>query len=176
MLECFYPDEYQESTYGIDFEALQKEGYKAILFDIDNTLVPHGAPADEKACALFLKLHDMGFGCMMLSNNKEPRVKTFCEKVGAGYIYKAGKPNPTSYLRGMKLLDADTSNTVFIGDQIFTDIWGAKKAGIRTILVKPIHPKEEIQIVLKRYLEKIVLHFYLKKEKKQSKGESGNEH
>lgn len=53
-------------------------------------------------------------------------------------------------------------STVFIGDQLFTDVWGAKRAGIPNILVKPIHPREEIQIVLKRYLEKIVLYFYRK--------------
>ena len=62
----------------------------------------------------------------------------------------------------------DLDRTIFIGDQLFTDIYGAKRAGIRTILVKPIHPKEEIQIVLKRYLEKIVLHFYQKEEGKNS--------
>lgn len=62
-------------------------------------------------------------------------------------------------------LERNTGNTVFIGDQLFTDIWGAKNAGLRNILVKPINPKEEIQIVLKRYLEKIVLHFYTKEEK-----------
>ena len=60
-------------------------------------------------------------------------------------------------------------NTLFVGDQLFTDIWGAKKAGICTILVKPIDKKEEIQIVLKRYLEKIVLYFYEKE--KSEKGE-----
>lgn len=60
-------------------------------------------------------------------------------------------------------MGTDRTNTVFIGDQLFTDVWGAKRAGIRNILVKPIHPKEEIQIVLKRYLEKLVLHFYNKK-------------
>ena len=54
-----------------------------------------------------------------------------------------------------------------MGDQIFTDVYGANRTGIRTILVKPIHPKEEIQIVLKRYLEKIVLFFYRRKCQKQ---------
>ena len=49
---------------------------------------------------------------------------------------------------------------MFVGDQLFTDVWGAKKAGITTYLVKPIHPKEEIQIVLKRYPEKLILWFY----------------
>ena len=66
--------------------------------------------------------------------------------------------------KAMELLGTDCSNTVFIGDQLFTDIYGAKRAGIRNILVKPIHPKEEIQIVLKRYLERIVLYFYRKEE------------
>ena len=57
----------------------------------------------------------------------------------------------------------EKEQVVFVGDQIFTDVLGAKLAGIFSILVQPIHPKEEIQIVLKRYLEKIVLHFYKKK-------------
>ncbi len=173
VLRQFYPDEYKESTYSIDFEALRKEGYKAILFDIDNTLVPHGAPADERAKQLFDRLHSLGYRCMMLSNNKEPRVRSFCEEVKAGYIYKAAKPRRACYIKGMKMLKADTTNTLFIGDQIFTDIWGAKRAGIRTILVKPIDKKEEIQIILKRYLERIVLFFYLK-EYKRAENRHGN--
>ena len=60
----------------------------------------------------------------------------------------------------MDLMGTTPENTLFVGDQLFTDVWGAKRAGIYSILVKPIHPKEEIQIVLKRYLEKIVLFFY----------------
>lgn len=165
MLKQFYPEEYLESTYVIDFEQLYEEGYRGLLFDIDNTLVPHGMPADERAIALFKRLHSLGYTCMMLSNNKEPRVKSFCDMVDCQYIYKANKPGRACYEKGMERMGTDTSNTIFIGDQIFTDIWGAKNAGIRTILVKPIHPKEEIQIVLKRYLEKIVLYFY----KKQSR-------
>ncbi len=73
----------------------------------------------------------------------------------------------------MGLLETDISNTIFVGDQLFTDIYGANRANIRTILVKPIHPKEEIQIVLKRYLEKIVLYFYRKECEKQKKIEKG---
>ena len=58
-------------------------------------------------------------------------------------------------------------NTIFVGDQLFTDVWGANLTGIYSILVKPIDPKEEIQIVLKRYLEKIVLFFYLREQKRK---------
>ena len=63
-------------------------------------------------------------------------------------------------------MGTDKRTTVFVGDQLFTDVWGAKKAGIHAILVKPMHPKEEIQIVLKRYLEKIVLRSYKKQNRK----------
>ncbi len=163
MLEAFYPDNEIESAYAIDYEALYRQGCRGIIFDIDNTLVPHGAPADERAVQLFQRLHGMGFETLLLSNNKEPRVKMFNEGVGSRYIFKAGKPARAGYERAMELMGTDKDSTVFVGDQLFTDIWGAKKAGIATWLVKPIHPKEEIQIVLKRILERVVLYFYHKK-------------
>lgn len=166
MLEIFYPGEYLDSTYEINFERLYQEGYRGIIFDIDNTLVPHGAKADERAMALFARLKGLGFQCCLLSNNKEARVKMFNDDVQVQYIYDAHKPSVRNYQQAMKLMHTDESNTIFVGDQIFTDVYGANRAGIRTILVKPIHPKEEIQIVLKRYLEKIVLFFYKRKQKK----------
>ena len=131
--------------------------------------MPHGAPADERACALFAHLKELGFQCMLLSNNKEPRVKMFNDAVHVSYIYKAGKPKPGNYRKAMQEMGTDATNTIFVGDQIFTDVYGANLAGIRTILVKPIHPKEEIQIVLKRYLEKIVLFFYERQQKKNER-------
>ena len=98
---------------------------------------------------------------MLLSNNKEPRVKMFNDAVKVKYMHKAGKPKPSGYRKAMEAIGCDTSNTIFVGDQIFTDVMGANLAGIRTILVKPIHPKEEIQIVLKRFLEKPIIACYL---------------
>lgn len=167
MLEQFYPKEYLDSTYIIDFEKMYEKGYRGIIFDIDNTLVPHGEPADERSIFFFQHLKKIGFKSVLLSNNKEPRVKMFFDDVEADhYIYKAGKPSPKNYQKAMELMGLDTSNTLFIGDQIFTDVYGANLAGIYSILVKPMHPKEEIQIVLKRYLEKIVLRSYEKSLKK----------
>ena len=169
MLKTFYPDDYVASTYVIDFEKLYKDGVRGLIFDIDNTLVPHGAPADERAIKLFQRLKKIGFHCCLISNNKEPRVAKFNEPIQVDYVYDAHKPSTKNYRKAMKIMGTDTSNTVFIGDQLFTDVWGAKRSGIQSILVKPIHPKEEIQIVLKRFLEKIVLYFYLKNKKKVEK-------
>ncbi len=165
MFEMFFPDEYVASTYVIPFEKLYQEGYRGIIFDIDNTLVMHGAPADERAKKLFARLKELGFECCLLSNNQEPRVKMFNEDVKVNYIFNAHKPSIVNYEKAMTLMGTDKSNTIFVGDQLFTDVWGAKRTGIRNILVKPIHPKEEIQIVFKRKLEKIVLFFYKRSKK-----------
>ena len=142
MFEMFFPDRYVASTYVIDFEKL------------------YGAPADERAIALFERLKKIGFKCCLISNNQELRVKMFNEKIQVDYVYDAHKPSTKNYKKAMEIMGTDTTSTVFIGDQLFTDVWGAKRTGISNILVKPIHPKEEIQIVLKRRLEKIVLYCY----------------
>lgn len=160
MFQRFYPDNEADNAYDIDYEGLYGKGYRGVIFDIDNTLVPHGAPADERAVALFDRLRGIGYRTCALSNNKEPRVKSFCDRVGSRYIFKAGKPGRAGYERAMAHMETSPADTLFVGDQLFTDVWGAKRAGIVTYLVKPIHPKEEIQIVLKRKLERIVLYFY----------------
>lgn len=162
MFETFFPDEYVDSTYVIPFEELYEKGYRGVIFDIDNTLVPHGAPADDRAVRFFERLEKIGFSSCLLSNNREARVRMFNREIGTNYIYNAHKPSVKNYHRAMEIMGTDRDTTLFVGDQLFTDVWGARKSGLYSILVKPINPKEEIQIVLKRYLEKIVLYFYRK--------------
>ena len=166
MLEQFYPDDYLDSTYIINFKEYYQRGFRGVLFDIDNTLVPHGAPADERAKKLFEELRGLGMQYCLISNNQLPRVKPFADEVQAYYIENAHKPSRKSYQKAMEKMGTDVTNTLFVGDQLFTDVYGAKRTGIKSILVKPIHPKEEIQIVLKRYLEKIVLFFYRRRKRK----------
>lgn len=171
MFNTFYPDEYYDSAYSIDFEKLYRDGYRGVIFDIDNTLVPHGAPADERSIVFFDRLKELGFEATLLSNNKQARVAMFNESVGVHMIWKANKPSARGYIEAMKLMGTDITNTIFVGDQLFTDVWGAKNAKIRTFLVKPMNPKEEIQIVIKRRLEAIVLFFYLRKNRMKTRDE-----
>ena len=163
MFSIFYPNEYYDSTYSINFGTYYNKGYRAVIFDIDNTLVEHDAPIDDRAYKLIDKLKNIGYNVCFLSNNDEQRVSEFNKTVGANYIYKAGKPSPKGYRKAMEQMGTNETNTLFVGDQLFTDIWGANNAGIRSILVQPIAKHEEIQIILKRIPEKLVLHFYLKK-------------
>ena len=95
-------------------------------------------------------------------------VCSFAGQVGSDYIYKGRKPKRSGYRQAMRRMGTGERSTMFVGDQLFTDVYGARRTGIYSILVKPINPKEEIQIVLKRYLEKIVLWFYVRRQEKNS--------
>ena len=89
MFQNLYPKEEQESVYTLDYESLFERGYRGIIFDIDNTLVAHGAPATDDAIALVARLRKMGFSVCFLSNNDKQRVGEFCKPMDAVYIFKA---------------------------------------------------------------------------------------
>lgn len=152
----FFPKRYYDKKEDIPIEKYYEQGYRGILFDIDNTLVPHDEPVDDAARAFVKRLKELGFGICLISNNDEERVRTFADPLEVEYVYKAWKPGKHGYLEGMKRLGTNTENTLFVGDQIFTDIWGANNAGIFSVLLNPINPKEEIQIILKRIPEQFV--------------------
>ena len=169
MFQFLYPTEYCSSTYSIDFQSYYDKGYRGVIFDIDNTLVPHNAMNDERSLALLEELRRIGFSICFVSNNKEPRVKNFVDELhidglpDAQYVYKAGKPKKDGYLQGMRIMGTKRKTTLFVGDQLFTDIWGANNARLHSILVKQIDKHEEIQIILKRILERPLIWWYLKK-------------
>lgn len=107
MFKTFYPDDWQASAYVIPYEELYRKGYRGLIFDIDNTLVPHGAPADGRAVKLFQRLRDTGFSTCLISNNQEPRVKPFADRVGSRYVYNAHKPSTKNYIRAMEMMGTD---------------------------------------------------------------------
>ncbi len=158
FLEHLYPDSVTASVYALDWEGLSAR-YGAVIFDIDNTLVPHGAPADEQAVRLFSRIHSLGMKTLLVSNNREARVKPFAEALETAYVHKAGKPKKKGYDRAVGKLGMKPERILFIGDQVFTDIWGANRAGMHTVLTEPVDPStDEIQIVVKRWFEKPFRH------------------
>lgn len=167
MFKKFYPTKEVNSVYDIDYDSLYKQGYRGLIYDIDNTLTEHDAPATKEIKELIQRLKNMGFKICLLSNNDEERVKMFNKDIKVSYIYKGGKPSIKGYVKAMELMGTDKKNTIFVGDQLFTDIYGANRTGIASYLVNPIASHEEIQIVLKRYLEKIVLYFYYRSLRKK---------
>ena len=156
MLAKFKPDIEASSVYEVDFDRLFDEGIRGLIFDIDNTLVAHDAPCNEKSDELMSKLLNKGFKIFILSNNDEDRVKLFVENIKIDYIHKAGKPSVKNYDAALEKMDLKKEETVAIGDQLFTDCLGAKNAGIKFIKVGIIDKKEPPHIKLKRILEKPV--------------------
>lgn len=169
MFKNLYPDEYLDGIDSIDLEMYYNQGIRGIITDVDNTIVPHGAPADQHAIDWFKKVRDMGIDTCIISNNDEPRVQPFADAVGSKYIFDAHKPSTKNYKRAMELMGTDTKSTLFVGDQIFTDIWGANKSGVQSVMVKLIDKHEEIQIVLKRIPEKFIMWRWRRKLEKESK-------
>lgn len=169
MFKKLYPTVYVESAYTVDFSKLFNKGYRVLILDIDNTLVEHGAPPDDRAVAFFDELRKIGFKTCIISNNHEPRVKSFADIVKSDYIYEAGKPGTKSYIEAMRRCGGNFDDTLFMGDQLFTDIYGANRSKIKSILVKPIKIDPEIQIKLKRLGERIVMPFYKAYAKKNPK-------
>jgi len=160
MLEAFYPYEYVESVFSIDYNKLYNKGYKGIIFDIDNTLVHHGEDSTNEIDKLFQTIHGIGLKTLLLSDNSEERVKRFLKNIDSLYICDAKKPNVTGYLRAIEMLNIKKEEAVFIGDQIFRDIYGANRCGIDNILVKYMRYENEIKIGIRRNIEKIILRLY----------------
>lgn len=157
MLKKYFPYEYCKSVYGIDFAKLWQKGYRAIIFDVDNTLVHHGDDADERAEKLFRRLHRMGFRTLLLTDNDEERTLRFNKNINTLYICDAGKPEPEQYINAVKMLKVRKEQTIVIGDQMFRDILGANNASLASIMVKYITDGSEKWLGWHRYLEYFML-------------------
>ena len=168
MFEFLYPKEYLKSVYDISLDKLTKLIIDTIIFDIDNTLVPYWIKEpDNKLKGFFSGLQKNGIKLGILSNSKENRSKVFCKNIKLPYVYRAKKPGTSGFYRIIDRLGSKKEKTMLVGDQIFTDVWCANKAGAYSVLVKPISKKDELLTAPKRPFEKIILKSYLKKRGKE---------
>lgn len=169
MFRLFYPSEYAKDVFQIDYEMLYQKGIRGILFDIDNTLVHHGEDATPEVEELFRQIRAIGLKTLILSNNTEERVRRFLKNMDVPFVCDADKPRPQGYLKGMELLKTTKEQTLVIGDQIFTDILGANRCGLASILVQFLRLPEESHIGKRRQLERLILAFYKRNRSLQNK-------
>lgn len=168
MIKKLFPKEYKQSIYNIDYKALKERGVKALFFDLDNTVAPYDVARPDSAAGELLRgLVGQGFAVCLLSNNGKERVSRFNEGIGVGVVWSAKKPLLFGMKKALALTGAAASEAVMVGDQIFTDVWGANRAGIYSILVKPVSNREEFFVKLKRGFETMVINAYLRSSKEQ---------
>lgn len=164
VFSCFYPDFYEESVYSIPYDKLLKKNIKTLIFDVDNTLMPHYIPSpDSKLIRLINRLKKQGFKICILSNGSKGRVEIFVQHLSVDYIYRAKKPLLSGINRALEITGALPEEACIIGDQLFTDILVGKRKKVYTVLVKPISERDEWFVKWKRIPERFILNSFRKR-------------
>lgn len=163
-LENMMPDEYVTSIEQIDLDRLWRVGCRLILTDLDNTLVPWNHPSvPDKLSGWLQNALDRGFEVCIVSNNHGPRVAAFARRVQLDFVAGARKPRPTAFVEAMHRHGRVATETVMIGDQLFTDVQGGNRAGLYTILVVPIDRNEWWGTKMVRTAERVVMRILVRR-------------
>lgn len=151
----FTPTRAYSSILKVTPKVLDEMGVSALILDIDNTMTTHDNPVPIEGLFEWLDvMRSHGIKMMIVSNNHVPRVTPFAELLGLDFIPEGAKPLPTGYKRAAEKLGVPKEKICTIGDQLFTDILGAKTFGIKSILVPPIEPEKTLFFKIKRAAEK----------------------
>lgn len=139
MYRLFVPSEYVKKVTDITPESLTEKGIRGVITDLDNTLVEWDRPDATPMLIDWLRtLKEAGIQVVIVSNNKELRVKSFADPLGIPFIFQARKPMGRAFRRALKILNATKEEVVVIGDQMLTDVFGGNRNGMHTILVIPV--------------------------------------
>lgn len=157
-IKAIIPDSYYPSIYDINYEELSLKHVNALLFDVDNTIaLVDDLNVPDKTIQLFDSLKKKKFKILLLSNNNEQRVKPIAEKLNIPMLANIGKPESKAYSQALKLLNSKKENAAAIGDQLLSDIIGAKKYGIHGILVDQLSKKNNFQTGMAQKLQHIII-------------------
>ena len=155
----FKPTFWLKSVLQIDEKFLTENGVKALVLDMDNTLSMHGNPAAEAGVDEWLsKMRALGVKMRVVSNNTNKRVAPLAALLGLEFTANGAKPLTFGVNRAVKAMGTAKSETLVVGDQIFTDVMAGNLAGIRTVLVEPFHLEKTWTFRLKRRVESVVFH------------------
>ena len=157
-MKRFMPNIYVNCIEDIDIKMLKAQGIRVFILDIDNTLVPTSTKEPTESVIDWIeKVKNEGIKVCLVSNNSKKRVMRFNKKLNLFVIYRAFKPLKRKFQMVAKKYGVSAKEVCVVGDQIFTDIWGANRAKMMSVLVLPLSTIEGVGIKLKRYIENIVI-------------------
>lgn len=164
----FYPDAYLKNVQEITIEFLNKNKIKALILDVDNTLIDYNRVMAEGTKQWCENLKKQGIKIYILSNsNKEEKIKKIAKELEVEYSFFGMKPLKKGFKKAIGYLGERPENIAEVGDQIFTDVLGAKICKLFSILVEPIAEQDILLTKLKRPLENFVIKGYLRKTKEE---------
>ncbi|MDI2588190.1 MULTISPECIES: YqeG family HAD IIIA-type phosphatase [unclassified Psychrobacillus] len=164
MYSYFIPSEFVRSIFHITPEFLKEKGVKAVITDLDNTLVEWDRPnATPKLIEWFTSMKAAGIQVTIVSNNNELRVKSFAEPLEIPFISKARKPLGKAFKQAVNKMNVNREEVVVIGDQLLTDVFGGNRQKLHTILVIPVANSDGFVTKFNRIVERRIFSYLDKK-------------
>mgnify|MGYP005837571779 CR=1 FL=1 len=159
LLGAFRPGMCVDGLKDIDLDDLRSRGIRALMLDLDNTILPwQDTAVPESSDRWVRRAKSLGFGVCIVSNTHNPkRLTRIASALGIPSVHRALKPRRRGFEQALRTVGCDPAAAAVVGDQILTDIVGGNLAGMFTILVRPMHPREFIGTKLSRIVERLVL-------------------
>lgn len=160
-----YPNFYFKKVTEISPEFLKENNIKALILDVDNTLLDFDLKYVDGLDKWYKQIQGNNIQCMIVSNsNKTHKVEMVAKFLGISYIKFATKPLKRGFKKAVSELKLPSKNIAVVGDQIFTDVIGANRMKMISILVEPLAEKDIWMTKLKRPIENLIIKKYLKKQ------------
>ena len=141
----------------IPFEQVAAGGAKAVLFDLENTLVPPGGPLTQDGRDILGKARAAGLEIAVVSNASASWVGDAMRSEGIPFVAPAGKPAKEAFVAACRVVGVTPAQAVYVGDQVITDVLGSQRAGLRAILVTPKYTKEFKSAKFQRLVARAVI-------------------
>ncbi len=156
-MKLFVPDMYQQSVYKINYKKLKRMGIKCIAFDLDNTLAPYSEHEPNKKMKEFFLLLQEDFKVIILSNNIKSRVRPFKEGLNIDSSHSSKKPLKGKYKKILSMYKLKPGEVACVGDQIMTDVLGANRMDMISVLVNSLSENEPVNTKINRIMENMII-------------------
>jgi len=164
LFDILKPKVYLESLLKIDLIKMKKNlKIKGIIIDLDNTTVAWGKDnINQDITGWIDEAKKINISVCLVSNTHPGRVKKFAKIFKVPYLSNSFKPFHLAFKKAIKKLGTEYSETLVIGDQIFTDILGGNRLNMYTILVTPLGKRDSVGTFIQRSFEKMILAYWIK--------------
>lgn len=154
-----YPDRYFKRISDINIKTdILDKGFKNVLLDVDNTILTRDESIVPKDVKAWLKeLRSKGVKICLISNDWHANVRDLAIDLDLPIVVRSLKPLPPAFFRALKKIGAKKQNSIMIGDQLMTDVFGSHAVGIKCYMVEPLVEKDLVHTLLLRKIERVLL-------------------